>query len=409
MKYKTTFDYFAMRKNDAEFQEYLSNRLGSFVTCKLDFKIGHYDALFTLDYELSSLIYDLYVLDRALEDELDKLPRIARKQYIITSFIKEIENSDLIENVYSTRREITEMLVDPEFRNNAKSKSITNKYNLLLDDESPSPPTTIQDIRKLYDAIFTEVELGDDIPDGILFRTGPVQIRKDTNDPSIHRGLTGEEKISSALNKALKIYSDSTINPFIRIAVFHFLYEYIHLFYDGNSRSGRFITSLMFKKEFGSIFAFRVSAAIKNKRNTYYKSFERTEDVRNYGDLNTFIYPILSLFKDEYIASIEYVKNKFRDLRVLREYYDNTYEFVDKEMEIVDALIQASLFWGYGFRISNLAMSLQKSERTIARMIDNISSIIDIEKEKIGRMVFYSIPRKIIKEILSKLVPVRNN
>ena len=49
----------------------------------------------------------------------------------------------------------------------------------------------------------------------------------------IHRGISGETEIIACMEKALFILHNKSIPPLIRISVFHYLFGYIHPFYDG--------------------------------------------------------------------------------------------------------------------------------------------------------------------------------
>ena len=79
-------------------------------------------------------------------------------------------------------------------------------------------------------------------PDGILFRKGQTEIKSAT-DKILHKGIYPEEKIFAALEKALAFLGDGRIEGLYRICLFHYLLEYIHPFYDGNGRLGRFVVS----------------------------------------------------------------------------------------------------------------------------------------------------------------------
>ena len=52
-----------------------------------------------------------------------------------------------------------------------------------------------------------------------------------------------EEKMIEAMEQALRFLEENPCDILYRISIFHYLLAYIHPFYDGNGRLGRFIYS----------------------------------------------------------------------------------------------------------------------------------------------------------------------
>ena len=52
-----------------------------------------------------------------------------------------------------------------------------------------------------------------------------------------------ESKIIETMNQALTLLNDEDIDVLIRSAIFHFVFGFIHPFYNGNGRMARFISS----------------------------------------------------------------------------------------------------------------------------------------------------------------------
>lgn len=100
------------------------------------------------------------------------------------------------------------------------------------------------------------------------------------------------------MNKALAILNDKSIECVFRISIFHYLFGYIHPFYDGNGRTSRFISSYLLSKEFESIIGYRMSYSIKENINDYYKAFKVCNDPKNKGDLTPFIIMFTDIIDD---------------------------------------------------------------------------------------------------------------
>ncbi len=72
------------------------------------------------------------------------------------------------------------------------------------------------------------------------------------------------------------------------IACFHFLFGYVHPFYDGSSRLNHFLHNAFLQKSPGLPAALSLSHALLVKRQQYYRVFEKCENPINFSDLTVF-------------------------------------------------------------------------------------------------------------------------
>ena len=88
---------------------------------------------------------------------IDKLPEVAKEQYIKKSLIDEITHTNEIKGIISTRKEIRDILDDIASKDREKSrfKGIVNKYKKLLEEETVQLKTPT-DIRKIYDEMLLD-------------------------------------------------------------------------------------------------------------------------------------------------------------------------------------------------------------------------------------------------------------
>lgn len=110
----------------------------------------------------------------------------------------------------------------------------------------------IQDIQK---------EDPKDLPDGIIFRKNQVEV--DSSGKTIHEGSMPEERIIEIMNQSIQILNDEKLPLLIRVAIFHYLFGYIHPFYEGNGRMSRFISSAYLCKTLDILCALQSSISCK--------------------------------------------------------------------------------------------------------------------------------------------------
>ena len=212
-------------------------------TKHLDFSIRQFNrkkefpAFFCYTAELVNVLEDVYSQHESLSKLLLRVPPIVLQQFARFNVIEEIQSTNDIEGVQSTRQELRETF--EQASSSARFAGIINRYNNLVDGRDIAFDTCI-DIRIFYNT-FTYDEVLRAAPsnklDGKIFRAGSVDISS-ASGKTIHRGLFPEENIISAMNAALHILYDEKMPLLIRLAIFHYAFAYIHPFYDGNGRTG---------------------------------------------------------------------------------------------------------------------------------------------------------------------------
>ncbi len=202
------------------------------------------------------------------------LPGVALQSFQRSCLIEEIQSSNEIEGVHSTRKEIN-TAIDEQNDISASSKvrlwSTVNKY-LKLQNQEEIPFQNSIDLRIFYDSFIADEIARDDpknLPDGKVFRKSPVDVWSRTK--VIHHGVFPEEQIIKKMDVALSFLHDERVPSLIRISIFHYLFGYIHPFYDGNGRTSRFITSYYLSRILNPLVAFRLSITIKKSIRIYYK------------------------------------------------------------------------------------------------------------------------------------------
>ena len=234
-----------------------------------------------------------------------------------------------------------------------------------------------KDIRKLYDEmLYNEIKTEDEknLPDGLIFRKEAVHVYK-TGSKVIHNGLMPESKIIDYINKALNILNTDSIDVLIRVSLFHYFFGYIHPFYDGNGRINRFISSYILSKYFNSVIGYRLSMTIKENLTQYLDAFDHTNDVRNKGDISTFVYEFLDIIYKSYQKTELYTLEKMSEFYKYMGYAKNVvYLYADHKnkddiTKLLEVLIQCSIFGDFGLNKSKLNEILGKGNTKMSEYL----------------------------------------
>lgn len=362
-------------KNENDYKSIYQNRISNECATFLDFIISSNDAFYITNQELLLLITKIMSLDKELTKKTDDLPDIALNQYTIQSLIDEIKQTNDIENVYSTKKEIKETYKRIEKGiDKGRFKGLISKY-LILKKKGNIKLESCQDIRELYnELVLDEVieEDKDNAPDGLIFRKDIVNIHA-SSGKIIHKGLYPENKIINAMTNALKVLNDNSINYLISAAIFHYLFAYIHPFYDGNGRTDRFISSYVISKNLNPLVAYKFSYIVKKHQKQYYNMFSDTNDPRNKGDVTPFIIQFLEFILEVEKELIEDIDKRLADLDFFMDKISKLN--LDKfEKDVAYILLQNSLFDEEGLTKARISSIKKKSNNTITKAINIIES-----------------------------------
>lgn len=385
-----------------EYEALYESRFNSNECVHLSFSIANNPAFFLETPELIKKVVEITRLDKAISQLSNSLPSIALKQYINKCLIDEIVITNNIEGVHSTRKEIGEILDDLEGKSGKRFFGLVNKYNALITGNYVSIKNS-RDIRELYDEMFlTEIieENPKDAPDGEIFRKDHVNV-VDSRQKVIHHGLYPESKIISSMDNAINILNDDNIDPLFRTSIFHYLFGYIHPFYNGNGRLNRFISSYYLANTLESIMGYRLSYTIKENINKYYKSFKAVNEEINKGDITPFIFTYLDFIKEAAINLRDGLTEKAKKLKLFaKQLASLPYGNDEKYSRLYYYLLQASLFSEIGISTTELLKYLNVSRPTLLKRLNNIdeSNLLVTEKRDLNK--FYQLNLDTLAEMI---------
>lgn len=378
-------------KKPTEYESIYDARFNSEASIKLPIKIHENVGFIFNTNEITKLLVKIYKTINKINLLRTHLPNIAINSYIIKSLKDEIALTNEIEGVRSTRKEIEDAIDSIKNDKSARFKGLVDKYFKLISNEI-IPLNNCEDIRTIYDAlVLPEIEK-ENLPDGILFRKEPVQVVSATQKEK-HRGIMPESKIIESLDLCLDFLKNDDIDSLIKISAFHYLFGYIHPFYDGNGRTSRFISSYLIKNELDILLALKLSYTVKNNINKYYKAFDVCNDRKNKGDITFFVVTFLELLSQ---ASDD-LYTKIADLNDQLNYYNNIINTLvnekvlnDKQAKCIFILCQNRLFDDTYMNMNTLTELLEKSDTTTRKILKSLEPKNLLVKSRNKNQYLYS-------------------
>ena len=279
----------------------------------------------------------------------NKLPPIAIKEIIMKILSNELYKTNKIEGIETVKSEIHSSLKDNRISNKKSNKldGIIKKYKDIMENnfEDTEHIDSLSSFRKIYDEMFEDFEKSGNYKlDGKYFRKDTVKVINGLGN-IIHIGVNGEEAIEKNIEDLIRFMNRKDIPFLIKASISHFFFEYIHPFYDGNGRFGRYLLSLYLARKLDNLTAFSVSYSISRNLDDYYKSFVEVEDVTNYGEITFFVENILKTIKNGQEMIIELLNDSVMRFKHSMEILDElTKELSEKENIILQIYLQNYLF-----------------------------------------------------------------
>lgn len=373
MDYKTIRKIVAMSKSNAKpcdiAEEEYRLRIDNPATYRSGIVFDSHEIFATCVTDLVMHMNDIAYAEKAVEKAWGRLPRFAQREYLMQLIAKEVQNTNIIEGVHSTRKELSKALDAASEQNkhtrfseftklflelaDSKEKSVAESVvDLNVEsvadskESSTSIPQTLQDIRKIYNSIMQgELESGY-IPDGEIFRKGKVSIRDGANNV-VHDGDATEAEIQDHLTQMLSLMNSNKVPTLIKACMCHYAFESVHPFYDGNGRTGRFLLALQLHEQLSMPTILSLSSIIYAEKSGYYAAFSKAQELFNCNDLTMFCCTMLQYIKK---AQNEVLNNIILQLKQTLYCMDKLFEFSKKtaiskvQREVLSISLQNKLF-----------------------------------------------------------------
>ena len=216
--------------------------------------------------------------------------------------IKTIQSSLAIENNTLTIDQITAIIEGKRILGPPKDilevKNAVKAYDILMELN----PYKEKDLLKAH-----RLMMADLVTESGKYRTSGVGI---FNGKEVIHVAPPAQRVPLLMSELFEWLKKSKEHPLIKSCVFHYEFEYIHPFEDGNGRTGRLWQTVILKK-WKPVFAWiPVETLVKKKQQAYYNAFNVSN---NNADSTVFIDFMLTLIND----SISEILDKQNDKKVM--------------------------------------------------------------------------------------------
>ena len=335
----------------------------------------------------------------------NEFPLIAIKEIVNKILSNELYKTNKIEGIESSKSQIYSSLKENGKSNKKANKleGIIKKYKDIMEKNFKDTEhiDSLSSFRKIYDEMFEDFEKSGNYKlDGKYFRKDTVKIINSVGK-TIHIGINGEEAIEKNMEDLIQFMNRKDIPFLVKASISHFFFEYIHPFYDGNGRFGRYLLSSYLARKLDILTAFSLSYSISKNLDDYYKSFVEVEDVNNYGEITFFVENILKTIKNGQEMIIELLNDSIirfnHSMEILNEISKNLSE---KENIMLQIYLQNYLFNDFE-EITNVELSYiigDLTQQTINKYTEELEKKGYLIKIK-QRPLTYTLSNKITDKI----------
>lgn len=372
---------------------------------KLGLNIGDDELFLAVPREMSQQLEKVLRNERRVSLSFSSLPGVACGSLVRSLVLDEVVCTNEIEGIYSTRKQVNDLLEADEVTglelSDRRFRELAHLYLGLTDKESSRRPESPGDIRAVYDMVMEGEDLGKNAPDGFLFRKGPVEIIGQ-GSKSIHEGILPESAIVEAIGRMLSVVDSPDMPEVYSAIAAHFMFEFIHPFYDGNGRTGRYLLALYLSRSLSLLTSLSLSRTIAQNKSAYYKAFKDAELPLNHGEVTPFVMCMLDLIYGAQNSILDDIEEKRSQLDLVDKRLGDI--AVDQDLSSVEVnvlyiLVQSELFADdLAMPLERLAGYLEKSPRAARSWVKKLENrgLIDLPSKRPPRFVLSPLAWKLL-------------
>lgn len=275
---------------------------------------------------------------------ISELPDVASDQFFLETLVNELMSTNEIEGVRSTRKELYSAVMSAlkKEKTPMRFRSLANIYLGIWRNRSIKINDVTQ-IRTAWEYVRAGEIKKSDLPDGKVFRSKEVYINDAASGQAIHWSSPDEEQVRQDMEALIQFMNDNETPFILKTLISHFFFEYVHPFYDGNGRTGRYLACAYLGKKLDYLTGISFSNSISKAKKKYYKAFAEVEHPKNFSDVTFFVEALMHIIETgqkDIIAALKQSQVKLEDWfkRILAA------DFTDHQKAILAYLIQPYLF-----------------------------------------------------------------
>lgn len=169
--------------------------------------------------------------------------------------------------------------------------------------------------------------------------------------------------------------NQTALPSLLKCCISHYYFEYIHPFYDGNGRMGRFLMSNYLSRKLDPLTGLTVSNAVIHNKRKYEKAFSEVTNPRNRGEVTLFVQTMYEFILLGQTEILEELRTWTNQLKRATQWLKHS-ELPEDECSVLFLLIQAHMFrngtesvsikeiqenqnWSYG-KVKRITETLEK-------------------------------------------------
>ena len=162
------------------------------------------------------------------------------------------------------------------------------------------------------------------------------------------------------------------------------MFEFVHPFYDGNGRMGRFLLSVALRETLSPATALTISRQLAEDKAKYYKAFTTTEDPMNRGEVTFFVEVMADVILNAQQYLLEELQMKSHQCEKLEQRVAEltnspeqalSVSLTDNEIGTLFVLAQVRLFGpDYGIKLEHVADTIGKEKRTARKYLAELEA-----------------------------------